>query len=109
MANIVRSAKSGCDWTINEINAYHIVITLQDVATFFRHPVLPQPSIHQVILDNKRYPLGGIQDTNDRMFFYYMDEVMAIPSGKESAIDDSSANLLTMLHYNSPDNRYIHQ
>ncbi|KIM72819.1 hypothetical protein PILCRDRAFT_737507 [Piloderma croceum F 1598] len=85
MANIVRSAKSGSDWTINEINAYNIIITLQDVATFFGHPILPHPSVHQVILDNEKYPVGGIQDTNDRMFFYYLDE------------------------YNAPNNRYIRQ
>jgi len=84
MANIGRSTKSGSDWTINEINAYNIIV----------HPILPHPSIHQVILDNKKYPIGGIQDTNDRMFFYYLDEVMVIPPGEESAIDDFSANLL---------------
>ncbi|KAM6497499.1 hypothetical protein JOM56_007972 [Amanita muscaria] len=109
MANIVRSAKSGSDWTINEINAYNIIVTLQDVAAFFGHPILPHPSVHQVILDNENYPVGGIQDTNDRMFFYYLDEVMAIPPGEESAVDDFSANLLTMLQYNAPINRYIRQ
>jgi hypothetical protein len=86
--------KSGSDWTINEINAYNIV-----------HPILPHPSIHQVILDNKKYPIGGIQDTNDRMFFYYLDEVMVIPPGEESAIDDFSL----MLQYNAPNNCYIRQ
>jgi hypothetical protein len=111
MANIIRSAKSGSDWTINEIKAYNIVVTLhQDVATFFGHPIRPQPSVHPVILNNENYPVGGIQDTNDRMFFYYLDEVMtAISPGEESAVNDFSANLLTMLQYNAPDNRYIRQ
>jgi hypothetical protein len=109
MANIIRSAKPGSEWTINEINAYNIVVTLQDVATFFGHPILPQPSVHQVILDNKGYPVGGIEDVHDRMFFYYLDEVMGIPPGEESAVDDFSANLLTMLQYIAPDNRYIRQ
>lgn len=109
MANIVRSAKSGSDWTINELKAYNIVVTLWDVATFFGNPILPQPPVHQVILDNERYPVGGIEDTHDRMFFYYLDEAMAIPPGEESAVGDFSANLLTMLQYNVPHNRYIRQ
>ena len=102
-----RSSKLGSDWTINELNAYNIVVTLQDVTTFFGHPILPHPSVHQVILDNEKYPVGGIEDRNDRMFFYYLDEVMAIPPGEESAVDDFSYNLLTMLQYNTPHNRYI--
>ena len=43
------------------------------------------------------------------MFFYYLDEVMVIPPGEEPAVDDFSANLLTMLQYNAPNNCYIHQ
>ncbi len=109
MANIVRSAKSGSEWTINEINAYNIVVTLQDVTTFFGLPILPQPSVHQVILDNERYPVRGIEDAHDRMFFYCLDEAMATPPGEESAVDDFSANLLTMLQYIAPNNRYIRQ
>jgi hypothetical protein len=108
MADIIRSAKSGSDWTINEITAYRIVITPQNVTAFFGNPVLPQPSVHRVILDNEQYPPGGIQDTNDRMFFFYLDEVMAVPPGEESAVDDFSANLLSILQYNS-DDRYIRQ
>ena len=70
---------------------------------------MPQPFVHQVIRDNENYPVGGIQDTNDRMFFYLLDDVMAIPPGGESAVDDFSANLLTMLQYNAPENRYTRQ
>ena len=107
MANIDQSTKSGSDWTINEVNAYNIIVTLQNVATFFGHPILPHPSTHQVILNNENYPVEGIQDTNDWMFFYYLDEVMVIPPVEESAVDDFSANLLTMLQYNAPNNCYI--
>lgn len=109
MANLIRSAKSGSDWTINELDAYNIVVTVQDVATFFGNPILLQPSVHQVILDNEMYPDGGIADKRDRLFFYYLEDAMAIPPGEESAVDDFSAHLLSMLQYDDPDNRYIRQ
>jgi hypothetical protein len=50
MANIIRSAKSGNDWTSNELEAYNIRLVLQDAQTFFDEKPLPAPSIHQDIL-----------------------------------------------------------
>ncbi|KAK0244569.1 hypothetical protein EDD85DRAFT_808666 [Armillaria nabsnona] len=35
MANIIRSAKSGHEWTYNKMEAYNIRITFQDAQTFF--------------------------------------------------------------------------
>ena len=35
MANIVRSAKSGSDWTSNDLDAYHITIQQVDHLLFF--------------------------------------------------------------------------
>ncbi|KAL5480517.1 hypothetical protein ACEPAI_1787 [Sanghuangporus weigelae] len=43
MANLIRTAKSGSDWTVHELAAYNIRVEPQDAATFFGTPVLPDP------------------------------------------------------------------
>ncbi len=50
MANMIRSAKSGNEWTMNELNAYNIQITFQDAATFFGAVPLPPPAVSEDIL-----------------------------------------------------------
>ena len=37
MANLIRSAKSGSDWSTNEFLAYNITVQRQDVINFFGH------------------------------------------------------------------------
>ena len=37
MANLIRSAKSGNDWSTNELLAYNITVQCQDVSDFFGH------------------------------------------------------------------------
>jgi hypothetical protein len=108
MANLIGSTKSGSDWTKNELRAYNITVAPQDVATFFGSPNLPEPSVHQVILDNEEYPANGIDDKNDRNFFYYLEDAIAIPPGEESAVDDFAAHLLALLGYDVA-NRFIRQ
>ena len=41
MANLIRFAKSGSDWTTNELAAYNISIIEQDQDAFFGGPLLP--------------------------------------------------------------------
>ncbi|KAH8993684.1 hypothetical protein EDB92DRAFT_1852742 [Lactarius akahatsu] len=94
MATLGRSTKSGSDWTRNELRAYNITVAPQDVITFFGNPTLPQPSVHKVILDNKKYPPDGIADKADRNFFFYLEAAMSIPPGGESAFGDFVAHLL---------------
>jgi len=72
MTTLIRSTKSGSEWTKNEFRAYNITVTTQNVATFFGDLTLPQPPVHQVILDNEEYPANGIADKDDRNFFFYL-------------------------------------
>ncbi|KAH9172547.1 hypothetical protein EDB89DRAFT_2166483, partial [Lactarius sanguifluus] len=74
-------------------------VTLQDVATFFGEPTLPQPSVHQVILDNKSYPPDGIADRGDRNFFFYLEAAMKISTADEPILDEFPACLLRLLGY----------
>jgi len=50
MANIIRSAKSGSDWTQNELDSYNIRISFQNATTFFNTPPLPGPTVNQEVL-----------------------------------------------------------
>lgn len=35
MANLIRSAKSGSDWTLNDLDSYHISLNQLDTLAFF--------------------------------------------------------------------------
>lgn len=50
MANLIRTAKSGTDWTIIDLEAYNIVMKLEDAHTFFGLDELPPPSVDQELL-----------------------------------------------------------
>ena len=108
MTTLIRSTKSGSEWTKNELRAFNIAVTPQNVAIFFGTPTLPQPSVHQIILDNEEYPPNGIADRDDRKFFFYLEEAMAISPGLESAVGDFTAHLLALLGYEIAD-RFIRQ
>ena len=41
MANLIRSAKSGNDWTQNELRAYNIQVVEQSLVEFFNQNQLP--------------------------------------------------------------------
>lgn len=77
MAHPIRSAKPGSDWTQNELRAFNIEIETVDVATFFRKSDLPRPSVRQEILSNGHYPIGGLPDKDDQIFFDLMDQAMS--------------------------------
>jgi hypothetical protein len=104
MATLTRSKKSGSQWTINDLCAYNITVTTQNVANFFGIPTLPQPSVNQVILNNEKYPSDGIADRDDRTFFFHLERVMELE--EESA--NFTAHLLGLLGY-EVDNRFVHQ
>ena len=44
MANLVRSAKSGSDWTTNELLSYNIKVMEQSLVDFFQEANLPPVS-----------------------------------------------------------------
>ena len=47
MADLIRSAKSGNDWTENDLEAYNIQLQFEDAATFFGDSILPLPEIDE--------------------------------------------------------------
>ena len=97
MANLIRSAKPGCDWTPNEPFAFNIKVVPTNATVFFGDPVLPQPSISPIILGNLQKPDGDILD-DEKDFFLHLSSV---ENGyEESAVDDFAALLLRLMKYN---------
>lgn len=104
MANIILSAKSGSDWTDNELTAFNIQVDSVDSTTFFNMAQLPDPLVSNTILTNESRPQGAMAK-RDRLFFQYMKDAV---KGEESLVDDFAAFLLGMFEYDEPEG-VIHQ
>ena len=79
-------AKSGSDWTTNDLRAYNVNVVNEDIATFFGMDHLPLPPVRQAILTNLDYPANGLPDREDRLFFDYMHYAMLTPPGERSRL-----------------------
>ncbi|KAL0955382.1 hypothetical protein HGRIS_001630 [Hohenbuehelia grisea] len=104
MANILTSAKSGSDWTANELLAFNISLVSVPPEEFFETASLPDPRVSSSILNNAFLP-DGPTTKSDRLFFKYLKDAMR---GEESCVDDFAHFLLSMFDYDEPD-RVIHQ
>jgi hypothetical protein len=104
MANILLSAKSGSDWSDNELTTFNIQVDSVDSATFFNMGQLPDPLVSPVILTNESRPRGPLAK-RDRLFFQYMKDAV---KGEKSLVDDFAAFILGMFEYDEPE-RVIHQ
>ncbi|KAF8524621.1 hypothetical protein BU17DRAFT_42813 [Hysterangium stoloniferum] len=97
MANLLRTAKSGNDWSQAELHAYNIVVEWQEAPTFFGVNPLPQPAVAGELLHNVAAD-DMVNDANYKLLRYMnlaMDPVFA----EESAVDDFAVHLLTLLGY----------
>jgi hypothetical protein len=108
MANIIRSAKSGSDWTENDLRAFNIRIEHKSQQDFFGTAgPLPDPDVSEAILTS---PTAFAKE--ERHFFHYMEDALRIPPGEESLVDDFTAFLLRVLRYDVADvdghDRIIH-
>ena len=101
MAQLIRSAKSGSDWTDNDLFAFNIVTQDVGVATFFGAPHLPPTTISPVVLNNALRPaLRAVISKEDRLFFKYLDRANI---GEEAAVDDFAGHILRMLNFDDDD------
>jgi hypothetical protein len=99
MANIIRSARSGSDWSENELVAFNIRIDTVDAATFFGNASLPPPSVSPVILNHIRMPAGPLAKT-DWQFFQYLRHA-------STRVDDFAAFILRLLGYDDSERLII--
>jgi len=97
MANITRSAKSGNEWTKNELEAYNIKITFQDTPTFFGEASLPDPAVNQEVLT----ALSAHDAVNYTVYnlITHIDLAMMPSVREESAVDDFAVALFHCLGY----------
>ena len=97
MAQLIRSAKSGNDWTSNELAAYNITVVFQDAATFFETPDLPQPAVNTNVLTTLEYRDAPDDDTY--RLLRNLDLATTQVATDESAVDDFAVLLLRALGY----------
>jgi hypothetical protein len=97
MADLIRSAKPGRDWTKYDLEAYNIRIQLEDQATFFGDPDLPLPVIDKEILTTLEAE-DMLSDRNAELIYLLELAVQPVPAEK-SAVDDFTVALLGQLSY----------
>lgn len=96
MANLIRSAKSGSNWTINELDSYNIRLERQEALEFFGVPVLPDPAVDPELLQHLE--ADQMQQDRNAELVNLLDLAMLHSSG-ESAVDDFAVELLKLTGY----------
>jgi len=100
MADLIRSAKSGSDWTSNELAAYNITVRRQSAPDFFGY----QPNTIPEYLDPEFVhspvpPNDNIADVATFRILQYIDLATRANATQESAIDDVARELLRLLNF----------
>jgi len=106
MAKLIRSAKSGNDWTRNELAAYNIAVEYQNAATFFGMHNLPQPATINPAVLTVTDP-DDAADGDVAALLDMMDLATSPAPNEESAVDDFAVLLLRALGYNTPRGRVL--
>ena len=95
MANLIRSAKSGNDWTENDLEAYNIQLRFEDAATFFGDSILPMPEIDEEILTTLE--ADDMSYDNNAELVNLLD--LAMRFSEEPAVNDFTVELFKRLGY----------
>jgi hypothetical protein len=96
MANLIRSPKSGSDWTTNELIAYNITVTTQSPREFFlRNPEPPLVDLDPSLIDS---PVDA-ENVPDHTFRYLTHLDLATNAGQKSSIDDFARETLCLLSF----------
>jgi hypothetical protein len=100
MANLIRSAKSGSDWTANDLLANNIRVSSQSADSFYGIPLPPLSGLSTLDphLVSGTLSTQGLSDETDRLLQYLNLASRAI-AGQESAIDDFAREILRVLSY----------
>lgn len=99
MANALRSANSGSDWSRNELLAYNIIISSVTSSQFFPHGADPSlDHLDPAILNAS--PGSEDPSLSDAVVGYLGYLYLATPATQESAIDDFVAQTLRLLGFN---------
>ncbi|KAI6103498.1 hypothetical protein F5141DRAFT_210462 [Pisolithus sp. B1] len=97
MAQMMRTAKSGNDWTVNELNVYNITVVYQDTAAFFGTPHFPVPTINPNVITTLE--CDDAPDDETYRIIRTLHLATSIRPAEESAVDDFAMILLRALGY----------
>jgi len=100
MANLIRSAKSGNDWTTNDLLAYNIRVSSQTPDKFYGQPLPTVASLSSLDPNLLSGTLGtqGLSDETYRLL-RYLDLASRANSGQESAVNDFAREILHAIGY----------
>lgn len=103
MANITRNAKSGSDWTANELLSYNIKIVEQSFAHFFQAADLPPLSegTRSFVETLDRAAAKQANDKDTYKLLNHLDLAHNPEVGQEAAVDRFADVLLEKLGYTS--------
>jgi len=96
MANLIRSAKSGSDWTLNDLDSYHVTLNQEGPLPFFCLQELPEPSVDQELLSNAN--ADAMRQDRHAELITYLDLAM-IPEKGETAVNDFAVELFKAIGY----------
>jgi hypothetical protein len=106
MAQLLRTAKSGNDWTANELRAYNITVVPQNKELFFGTIDFPDPAEPSLAGFITAETWQDASDKNTRQLLQYLDLAMNPKIGQEAAVDNLVAELLRGLDYDD-ENRIV--
>lgn len=98
MANLFRYAKSGSDWTMNDLLAYNISVSSQSPDDFYGQPLQTVASLNNID-PNLFSGTLGTQGLSDETFRLLQCLDLARNSGQESAVRDFAKEILRALGY----------
>jgi hypothetical protein len=100
MANLVRSAKSGSEWTTNDLLAYNITVSSQPPEIFYGQPLPPTENLNKLdpYLISSTLGTRGLSDETLRIL-RYLDLASRVDLGQESAVHDFTREILRVLGY----------
>jgi len=103
MANLLRTAKSGSDWTRAELDAYNITIVPQTKTEFFGTNDFPDPTEPSLLGFMTNESRQTATDKKTKQLLHYLDLAMDPKMGQEAAVDNFAAELLRGLNYDDND------
>ncbi|KXN87219.1 hypothetical protein AN958_08609 [Leucoagaricus sp. SymC.cos] len=96
MATLIRSAKSGSNWILNDLESYHIILDQVSPLLFFNLQELPQPLVDKELLIN--IDADSMQEDCHTELVTLLDLAMISDKG-ETAVNDFTITLFQTLGY----------
>jgi len=100
MTDLIRTAKSGSDWTTNNLWDYNIRVSSQSADQFYGQPLPTVESLSSIDPNLLSGTIGtrGLSNETYRLLQYF-DLASRANSGQESVIDDFVKEILPALGY----------